>query len=238
MWRRGPDRRASRSCSAPRAEGCGRWSRRSCDVLVSIPSPARSSRSTSASPRRALLYEARRQRGAAADGRPDALPVRRLQPAARGPVRGTARQLVDRSRASSRRAARAASSSSTASATTTSSARSRSASRRTPTRCSSASPPEHRARERVLLVSSDATRARHGRATRSANLSSQTFLRDLPPVRASRAPPGGLADRLDETTRARLERLRPRRVGHCKRVQCNKGLSFLRAVARFISTSG
>ena len=66
---------------------------------------------------------------------------------------------------------------------------------------------EHRARERVLLVSSDATVL--GTAGRQvANLSSQTFFRDLRPAKLPPAPPGGLADKLDDETRARLERLR------------------------------
>jgi predicted RNA-binding protein with PIN domain len=66
---------------------------------------------------------------------------------------------------------------------------------------------ESRTRERVVLVSSD--RAVLGTAGRLvAQLSSQTFFRDLEPPRAAGAPPGGLADKLDEDTRARLERLR------------------------------
>ena len=66
---------------------------------------------------------------------------------------------------------------------------------------------EHRERERVLLVSSDATVL--GTAGRQvANLSSQTFFRDLEPPRLPDQAPGGLAGRLDEETRARLERLR------------------------------
>jgi predicted RNA-binding protein with PIN domain len=66
---------------------------------------------------------------------------------------------------------------------------------------------EHRARERVLLVSSDATIL--GTAGRQvANLSSQTFFRDLRPAKLPPAPPGSLADKLDDETRARLERLR------------------------------
>jgi predicted RNA-binding protein with PIN domain len=66
---------------------------------------------------------------------------------------------------------------------------------------------EHRDRERVLLVSSDATVI--GTAGREvANLSSQTFFGDLTlPEHRERAP-RGLGDRLDEETRARLERLR------------------------------
>jgi predicted RNA-binding protein with PIN domain len=66
---------------------------------------------------------------------------------------------------------------------------------------------EHRDRERVVLVSSDA--AVLGTAGRAvASVSSQTFFRDLRPAKAKEAPPAGLADRLDEETRARLERLR------------------------------
>ena len=65
----------------------------------------------------------------------------------------------------------------------------------------------HRQRERVLLVSSDSTVL--GTAGRQvAKLSSQTFFRDLEaPVQPGQAP-GGLADKLDDETRARLERLR------------------------------
>ena len=66
---------------------------------------------------------------------------------------------------------------------------------------------EHRSRERVLLVSSDATVL--GTAGRQvANLSSQTFFRDLRPAALPPAPPGGLGDKLDDETRAKLERLR------------------------------
>ena len=66
---------------------------------------------------------------------------------------------------------------------------------------------EHRSREQVLLVSSDATVV--GTAgIEVAKLSSQTFLRDLVPPAVRAAPPGGLADRVDEETRRRLEQLR------------------------------
>jgi len=66
---------------------------------------------------------------------------------------------------------------------------------------------EHRERERVLLVSSD--RAVLGTAGRQvAQLSSQTFFRDLEPAAGREQAPGGLADKLDPETRARLERLR------------------------------
>jgi predicted RNA-binding protein with PIN domain len=66
---------------------------------------------------------------------------------------------------------------------------------------------EHRERERVLLVSSD--RAVLGTAGRQvAQLSSQTFFRDFEPTTQPEPPPGGLGDKLDSETRARLERLR------------------------------
>jgi predicted RNA-binding protein with PIN domain len=66
---------------------------------------------------------------------------------------------------------------------------------------------EHRDRERVLLVSSDATVL--GTAGREvANLSSQTFFGDLDLPEHREGAPRGLGDRLDEETRARLERLR------------------------------
>jgi predicted RNA-binding protein with PIN domain len=66
---------------------------------------------------------------------------------------------------------------------------------------------EHRSRERVLLVSSDATVL--GTAGRQvANLSSQTFFRDLRPAKVPPAAPGSLGNKLDDETRAKLERLR------------------------------
>ena len=66
---------------------------------------------------------------------------------------------------------------------------------------------ESRSRERVLLVSSDATV--QGTAGRTvASLTSQTFFRDLRPAEVPPAPPGGLANKLDDETRAKLERLR------------------------------
>jgi predicted RNA-binding protein with PIN domain len=66
---------------------------------------------------------------------------------------------------------------------------------------------EHRDRESVCLVSSDLMiRETSGREVRK--LSSKTFLRDLAEAGRQAAPPGHLADRLDEETRARLERLR------------------------------
>jgi predicted RNA-binding protein with PIN domain len=66
---------------------------------------------------------------------------------------------------------------------------------------------DNRSHERVLLVSSDATVL--GTAGRTvANLTSQTFFRDLRPAEVPPAPPGSLANRLDEETRTKLERLR------------------------------
>ena len=66
---------------------------------------------------------------------------------------------------------------------------------------------ENRSRERVCVVSSDATvRATAGRLVQTRT--SQTFLAEFEPpdhVEQKRAP---LADRLDEETRARLEQLR------------------------------
>jgi predicted RNA-binding protein with PIN domain len=66
---------------------------------------------------------------------------------------------------------------------------------------------EHRERESVCLVSSDLMiRETSGREVRK--LSSKTFLRDLAGASHEERPPGQLADRLDDETRARLERLR------------------------------
>jgi predicted RNA-binding protein with PIN domain len=66
---------------------------------------------------------------------------------------------------------------------------------------------EHRAREEVCLVSSDtAVRGTSGHEVRK--LSSKTFLRDLPAASHRDARRSSLADRLDEVTLARLERLR------------------------------
>jgi predicted RNA-binding protein with PIN domain len=66
---------------------------------------------------------------------------------------------------------------------------------------------EHRVRERVCLVSSDAAvRGTSGHEVQK--LSSRTFLRDLPPPQHHDAGRSSLADRLDEKTLERLERLR------------------------------
>jgi predicted RNA-binding protein with PIN domain len=66
---------------------------------------------------------------------------------------------------------------------------------------------EHREHERVLLVSSDrAVIETAGRQV--AQLSSQTFFDDFEPPAQRGQAPGGLGDKLDPETRARLERLR------------------------------
>ena len=66
---------------------------------------------------------------------------------------------------------------------------------------------EHRDSESVCLVSSDLMiRETSGREVRK--LSSKTFLRDLTEPSREECPPGQLADRIDDETRARLERLR------------------------------
>jgi predicted RNA-binding protein with PIN domain len=71
---------------------------------------------------------------------------------------------------------------------------------------------EHRAVERVCLVSSDfAVRGTSGQEVRK--VSSATFVADLEPVESKQGPPHRLAERLDETTRDRLERMRRNRSG-------------------------
>lgn len=66
---------------------------------------------------------------------------------------------------------------------------------------------EHRDRERVLLVTSDATVAASA-GIEVAKLSSQTFFRDFEAAEHRDERKAGLAGKLDEATRARLERLR------------------------------
>jgi predicted RNA-binding protein with PIN domain len=66
---------------------------------------------------------------------------------------------------------------------------------------------EHRAHEQVLLVTSDSTVAAAA-GGQVAKLSSQGFFRELEPAARREDTPGGLAGKLDEATRARLERLR------------------------------
>jgi predicted RNA-binding protein with PIN domain len=66
---------------------------------------------------------------------------------------------------------------------------------------------ENRARERVCVVSTDATvRATAGRLVQTRT--SQTFLRDLEPTGHAEPKRSALADRLDPATREALERLR------------------------------
>jgi predicted RNA-binding protein with PIN domain len=66
---------------------------------------------------------------------------------------------------------------------------------------------EHRNRERVCLVSSDsAVRGTSGQEVRK--LTSRTFLRDLEHVEHREPEAYRVGERLDEETRARLERLR------------------------------
>lgn len=66
---------------------------------------------------------------------------------------------------------------------------------------------EHRGREQVCLVSSDmAIRGTSGQEV--STLSSRLFVRELAPAEHSEPSRSELADRLDDETRARLERLR------------------------------
>ena len=66
---------------------------------------------------------------------------------------------------------------------------------------------ENRQRERVCLVSSDvAVRGTSGQEVRK--LSSQTFLGDLVPTSHTEDEASRLRDRVDDVTRAKLERLR------------------------------
>jgi predicted RNA-binding protein with PIN domain len=66
---------------------------------------------------------------------------------------------------------------------------------------------EHREREEVCLVSSDAA-VRGTSGVQVRKLGSKTFLRDLPDARHEESRRSPLADRLDEKTLERLERLR------------------------------
>jgi predicted RNA-binding protein with PIN domain len=66
---------------------------------------------------------------------------------------------------------------------------------------------EHRTREVVCLVSSDlAIRGTSGQQVRS--ISSRAFVRDLTGASHTERAPTHLADRLDDATRAKLEKLR------------------------------
>jgi predicted RNA-binding protein with PIN domain len=66
---------------------------------------------------------------------------------------------------------------------------------------------DHRDRELVCLVSSDSA-VRRTSGQEVAKVSSRTFLADLEPARHREPERSMLGDRLDEETRARLERLR------------------------------
>ena len=66
---------------------------------------------------------------------------------------------------------------------------------------------DHRRRERVVLVTSDSTVAASS-GIEVQKVSARTFLLELEPASSPAAPPAGLAGKLDEQTRARLERLR------------------------------
>jgi predicted RNA-binding protein with PIN domain len=66
---------------------------------------------------------------------------------------------------------------------------------------------EHRDAERVFLVSSDAA-VRGTSGQEVGKLSSKTFLRELAPARHEERRSAQLGDRLDDETRARLERMR------------------------------
>jgi predicted RNA-binding protein with PIN domain len=71
---------------------------------------------------------------------------------------------------------------------------------------------EHRDRELVCLVSSDsAVRGTSGQEVRK--VSSNTFVADLEPIESRPDQPHRLAERLDDETKDRLERLRRNRSG-------------------------
>jgi predicted RNA-binding protein with PIN domain len=66
---------------------------------------------------------------------------------------------------------------------------------------------EHRASERVCLVSSDAT-IRGTAGQEVSTISSRLLIEELEPVRHQEPPRSPVGDRVDDETRARLERLR------------------------------
>jgi predicted RNA-binding protein with PIN domain len=66
---------------------------------------------------------------------------------------------------------------------------------------------EHRDRERVYLVSSDAT-LRGTTGQQVAKISSREFASTLAAVEHREDQPSRIADRVDEETRARLEKMR------------------------------
>ncbi len=71
---------------------------------------------------------------------------------------------------------------------------------------------EHRSRERVCLVSSDAA-VRGTSGQEVMKISSQRFVADLEPTQHQDRPTRGLGRLLDEQTRKRLEQLRRGRPG-------------------------
>jgi predicted RNA-binding protein with PIN domain len=66
---------------------------------------------------------------------------------------------------------------------------------------------EHRRREHVVLVTSDAT-LKHASGIEVEKLPSAAFASELRRAPHVEEPPGGLAGKLDEQTRSQLERLR------------------------------
>jgi predicted RNA-binding protein with PIN domain len=66
---------------------------------------------------------------------------------------------------------------------------------------------QHRAHDRVVLVTSDATLS-SAVGIEVQKLASPTFLREFDAAPTPEEPPQGLGGKLDEETRARLERLR------------------------------
>jgi len=66
---------------------------------------------------------------------------------------------------------------------------------------------EHRSRDHVVLVTSDAT-LKHASGSEVAKVSSVAFARELEHAPHVEERPSGLADKLDEETRSRLEKLR------------------------------
>lgn len=66
---------------------------------------------------------------------------------------------------------------------------------------------EHRSTEPVFLVTSDTTVA-NAAGLEVAKISSRTFFRDLEPPPRQEPAPQGLASKLDEKTRALLDRMR------------------------------
>jgi predicted RNA-binding protein with PIN domain len=66
---------------------------------------------------------------------------------------------------------------------------------------------EHRQRDRVVLVTSDATVATSS-GLDVAKVSSQTFFREFTPSEHREERPQGLAGKLDQATRDMLEKLR------------------------------